>query len=527
VSAEALPAFASVIVVGAGPTGLTVATLLARYGVDVVVLERNTTVAGIPRAIVLDDEGARALQAAGIIPDLLPHLVPGDGPIFYDDDGSVLAALHSGSEEYGFRKRYFMHQPELEHSLRRHLEQFTNARLVFEAEVADLVKRPGGVEVTVRHQGRVQHSIAQVVLACDGARSSVRALLGINMRGDSYEESWLVIDTLNDPDTSRSSKAFCSVRRPYMSIPAPRGGRRYEFRLLPGETRESMLRPNAVRALMDPIRTLADSDILRMAVYNFEARLAERLVEGRVLLLGDAAHLTPPFAGQGMNAGLRDALNVAWKVALFVRGKAASRLLQSYETERRDGIWAMIQIAMSMGEIIMPRTDNERAIRAALLEKLSAFPGGREYLLGMRFKPRPRFEQGVLINCEPFVVPASLVGCMIPQPRIALGDKQRQLDDALGAGFALLAQSKETAQFAAGKRDLLWPELAPTVVDTSGTRGIDAVKEISILESEIAAPFRAHRDQLLLIRPDRHAALAFWPHNADAAVAAFRAKLYN
>ncbi len=532
-SAEVLPPSASVIVIGAGPTGLTVAALLARYGIEVLMLERNAKQLDIPRAIVLDDEGARTLQAAGVIDALMPLLVEGDGPIFYEDDGSVLAAINGGTAEYGFRKRYFMHQPELERVLYQGLVQYPNARVCFGAEVVSLENLADCARVGVRHGDRVQHIVARVVLACDGARSAARELLGIKMQGDTYQDDWLVVDTLNDADTSRSSKAHCSLRRPYMSIPAPRGGRRYEFKLLPGETRESMVRPEAVRALIGPIRSLDDPDIVRAAVYSFEARLAERLIDGRTLLLGDAAHLTPPFAGQGMNAGLRDALNVAWKVALVIREQASLGLLQSYEAERRDGVWAMIQLAVAMGEVIMPRSDLERAIRAALLEKLSAFPGGREYLLGMRFKPRPRFTSGTLVDFEHFAVPGSLVGCMVPQPRVAAHGRTWMLDELLGTGFALITQSPDVAEFAVRHREQLWPELAPVLIHLAGPAGGPGITDdphgvvihARNLEPAVAAAFKAHRDQLLLVRPDRHAALSFWPHDAAEAVAAFRARL--
>jgi 3-(3-hydroxy-phenyl)propionate hydroxylase len=250
-------------------------------------------------------------------------------------------------------------------------------------------------------------------------------------------------------------------------------------------------------------------------------------------LLGDAAHLTPPFAGQGMNAGLRDAFNVAWKVALFIREQASLKLLQSYETERRDGIWAMIQLAVTMGEIIMPRNDQDRAIRAALLEKLNAFPGGREYVLGMRFKPRPRFTTGTLVDFEHFTVPASLVGCMVPQPRVSARGKTWMLDELLGTGFALLAQSPEVARFAMQHREQLWPELAPVLIHLAGPAGHEppcddgagsVIQAVSLTPS-VAAALKAHRDQLLLVRPDRYAATAFWPHHAAEAVAAFRARL--
>jgi 3-(3-hydroxy-phenyl)propionate hydroxylase len=522
---EPLPASISVVVIGAGPTGLTAANLLVRYGVDVLVLERNPQLLDIPRAIVLDDEGARVLQAAGIMADLLPRLVEGDGPIFYEEDGSILASLGPGTPEYGFRKRYFMHQPELEVVLQQRLREAARGRLCYSAEVTAVTDLSDHVVVEVRYDGHIHRIEALAVLACDGARSPTRESLGIKMEGDAYKDDWLVVDTLNDADRSRSSKAHCSTRRPYMSIPAPRGGRRYEFKLLPGEARASMMTTESVRHLLQPIRSLRTEDITRTAVYTFEARVAERLTHGRVLLLGDAAHLTPPFAGQGMNAGLKDAMNVAWKVALVVRGHGVG-LLQTYDAERREGITAMIRLAVLMGEIIMPRDAQDRTIRAAVLARLAAFPGGHEYLIGMKFKPRPRYREGALVNLEQFEVPASLVGAMVPQPQMSVAGRQVMLDDLLGPRFALIAQSETTAAFASERRHQLWHELDPQLISITAQAppwqdGVHA----TVLDQAIAAPLRAHRDQLLLVRPDRHAAVAFWPENAGEAVAAFRERL--
>ena len=522
-----LPASVPVLVVGAGPTGLTVANLLGRMGVAVLVLERNPASLTIPRAIVLDDEGARTLQSAGVMNELLPLIVEGDGPVFIDDDGSTLARVGAGSREYGFCKRHFIHQPELEQVLKQGLSQCAAVDLRFEAEVSAVRNRPDHVEAYVDCNGSRHTVRAQILLACDGARSPTREALGVQMVGNTYGEDWLVVDTANDPDTSRTSKAFCRLDRPYMSIPAPRGGRRYEFKLLPGETRQVMTRLETVQRLLAPIRELRPQDVLRIAVYTFEARIAERLVSHRVLLLGDAAHLTPPFAGQGMNAGIRDASNVAWKVALVVRGLAGVEMLASYEVERRNPINAMIQLAITMGEVIMPEDARDKELRSMLLSKLNAYPGVRDFIFGMKFKPRPRYDGGAFVGLEAPEVPASLVGCMIPQPTLSVDGRQLRLDDVIGPRFALLAQSPQTESFAVAHASELWPELDPVLI-SMGTHAHDgqaAAIRGEIADPDVALPLRAHRDQLLLVRPDRYLAAAFWPEQSSSVVAALRHRL--
>jgi 3-(3-hydroxy-phenyl)propionate hydroxylase len=522
-----LPTSVAVLVVGAGPIGLTVANLLGRMGVSVLVLERNPASLNIPRAIVLDDEGARTLQSAGVMNALLPLIVEGDGPLFFDDDGSLLARVGAGSREYGFCKRHFIHQPELEQVLKQGLSQCAAIDLRFEAEVSAVRNHPDHVEAHVNYNGSHHTIKAQILLACDGARSPTREALGVQMLGNTYGEDWLVVDTENDPDTSRNTKAFCRLDRPYMSIPAPRGGRRYEFKLLPGETRETMTRLDTVQRLLAPVRELRSQDVTRIAVYTFEARIADRLVSHRVMLLGDAAHLTPPFAGQGMNAGIRDASNVAWKVAMVVRGLAGIELLASYEVERRNPIKAMIQLAITMGEVIMPENARDKELRSMLLSKLSGYPEVREFIFGMKFKPRPRYDGGAFVGLEAPEVPASLVGCMIPQPILSIDGQQVRLDDIIGSRFALIAQSPQTESFAVAHASQLWPELDPVLISlvTRAHDGQAAVIRGEIIEADVALPLLAHRDQLMLVRPDRYVAAAFWPEQSSSVVEAIRHKL--
>jgi 3-(3-hydroxy-phenyl)propionate hydroxylase len=314
-----------------------------------------------------------------------------------------------------------------------------------------------------------------------------------------------------------------------MSIPAPQGGRRYEFKMLPGESAEQMRTFPSIQRMLSPLRNVRPEDLVRAAVYRFEAKIAERLAAGRILLLGDAAHLTPPFAGQGMNAGLRDAVNLAWKIAMVVRQEAHPELLLSYEAERRDPIWAMIQLAVTMGDFIMPRCETDRRLRAGLLEKLSGHPGAIEYLVGMKFKPRARYTAGAFLGLQPGNVPASLVGSMIPQPRVRSAGEAVLLDELIGANFSILVQSRELAAFAREQSRYLWPELKPAIITLleSNPKAPWPDSDSVIEEPEVAFPLRAHRDQLLLVRPDRFAAVAFWPAQMREVVDEFRTVLHS
>jgi 3-(3-hydroxy-phenyl)propionate hydroxylase len=505
-----------VVIVGAGPTGLTAACLLATLGVEFVVLERDSGPMNLPRAIVIDDEGARTLQVFGLDQTYLRDTLAGDGSRYYDDDGNCFAETGRGPSNFGFAKRQFIFQPELEAALRARLEQLAPGALCFGAEVRDIEESGDHALVSVRGAAGHSHSIrTQWVLACDGGRSPIRERLGIAMSGNTYEEDWIVVDTRNDPDKSLHSKFFCSDVRPAVSVPAPHGGRRYEFMLLPGETREEVLTDSFLAEVMAPLRPFKREDIIRKTVYTFHARMAEQFRAGRCLLLGDAAHLTPPFAGQGMNAGLRDAHNVAWKIAAIVRGGAAPQIMDSYDDERRKPAWDMIQLAVAMGSIVMPSGRDQIVFRDLLLKALAPFPNVRDYLIQMRFKPKPRYGQGLFLDLGAPLFEASLVGEMIPQPWIRdLG----RLDSALGAGFALIAQGPlATAALEGLDQDsLLGLPLSRVCLSTMGA-GAGLIPE----DSGIARPFLTHRDQILLVRPDRYCAAAMFPDALEEGLARY------
>ena len=504
---QTYPAEMPVVIVGAGPCGLTLANLLVTMGVDCLVLEREPGPMNLPRAIVLDDEGARTLQVFGLDRSYVAGTLPGEGSRYYNDAGHCFAETGRGPRTYGFPKRNFIYQPQFETALRDALVTRAPDVLRFGSDVTDVRQGPSGAEVHVTGPDGQPHVIrAQWVAACDGGRSPIRERLGIPMSGETYAQDWIVLDTKDDPDSAPFSRFFCSSSRPHVSIPAPNGGRRYEFMLLPGETRAAVLEPAFLADLLKPFRPYDEAMILRKTVYTFHARIAERFREGRILLLGDAAHLTPPFAGQGMNAGLRDAHNVAWKIAAHLAG-ADPAILDSYETERRKPAWDMIQLAVAMGDIVMPAGASQVAFRDLLMQALDPFPAVKDYLIQMRFKPRPRYADGLFLGLGHAEFEADLVGEMIPQPDLAEG--AGKLDDLLGPGFALIAQGEAGFQAAKAIGRDSFLGLPLSLVPLAGRSGGGHV----LAEEDAARPLRTHRGQVLLIRPDRYCAAAFWPED--------------
>lgn len=521
-----------VVIVGAGPVGLALANLLGRAGRSVFVVERNPTTSDIPKAIVLDDEGARTMSAAGLAEEILQASLRATGSKYYNPDGSLIAEVGAGSAEYGFPKRTYFHQPELEEILHRGLARHASAEIAFSTELLGFSQNAEGVDLQIQPaDGAAARNLrCAFLIGCDGARSTVRENLGIAYEGETYDQDWIVLDTENDPLDGAFSRFICDPARPVAIIPAPRGGRRYEFMLLPGEDRAEMLRPQVLEELLAPYRPYRPEDMTRQAVYTFHARIAARWGEGRCLLAGDAAHITPPFAGQGMNAGFRDVDNLCWKLQAILSGLADISILASYEEERRDPCWQMILLAVAMGDVIMATAPEDVAARDRIGQSLARFPEMAEYFLAMKFKPKPRYAGGLFVETDAVPLEGSLVGAMLPNPSVRLADgREARLDEALGSGFALIAQDDTGAEFLRASRELpLLKALAPSrtrVAFAPADEPGPDVPAVTILEPAIAAPIRTHRDQILLIRPDRYVAGAFSPRDTALFCDKFARKL--
>lgn len=491
-----------VVIVGGGPTGLTLANLLGVYGVDCLMLERNASTVSEPRAVSIDDESLRTMQMARVIDAVLSRIVTGYGSHYHSPHGRCFAKVEPTGRPYGYPRRNAFRQPVLEAQLRDGLARHRTVTAAFEhrlvaftqddAAVTLTVAKPDGDEITIR---------CDYLVAADGASSAVRRALGIAMGGSTFDERWLILDLENSPVASRHTKVFCDPKRPCIALPGPDGTRRYEFMLHAHERDEDLLRPEVVQHLLATHEAAPQSKLVRAVVYAFHARLAEHWSRGRVLLAGDAAHLMPPFAGQGMNSGLRDATNLAWKLDAVLRGVLGPRLIDSYESERRTHAGAMIGLALNIGRVMAPANALMGVLTRAAFRLLAVYPPARDYIAQMKFKPPPRFDKGFLLD-DPVGARHPMVGRLCPQPEVAGPDgRPVLLDQLLGDGFAALVLTSRPDT-------LVWPP----VWDRLGVRRLRLLPPDNAAGSgdlRLAHPptgFLAETDRIVLLRPDRYVA---------------------
>jgi 3-(3-hydroxy-phenyl)propionate hydroxylase len=507
-----IPADGAVVIIGGGPVGLTLANLLGERGVRTTLLERNTAVFEEPRAITVDDETLRTLQAIG----LYERAAAGfelDLPVrFVNGRGEVLAEITRMPKPLGHAPLGAFYQPDLERVLKDGLDRFPSVTVRFGHEVTALRQGDDGVVLTgTSVAGEPFEISADYLVACDGGRSFVRRQLGILLVGSTYTEKWLVLDTEGDTLPQRNVTFYCDPVRPAVSVYRKGGRRRWEFLQLDSETDEWLLRPETIAAFLQKYVDPSRITIPRKMVYTFHARVAQRYRAGRIFLAGDAAHLMPPFAGQGMNSGIRDAFNLGWKLAAVTRLGADPALLDSYEEERRDHVKKMTDLAVSTGKfLIMPTHPLSVAVRDLMFRVLMSSSWFRRYLEDGRFKPSPVIRRSRLIRRGGR---RSLAGRMIIQPEMESADGRRcLLDEVLGNGFAVLGYGVDPVTRLTDRDRRYLRSLGARFVEVL-PRGPESLAEasrdtVSVIDpvGQLARWLGRHRDRVLLVRPDRYVA---------------------
>lgn len=468
-----------VVISGLGPTGATLAHLLGKRGLSVLVLEREPTFYGNARAVYTDDECMRVMQAAGVSTELAANMQVDTPAQWVLADGEVLGQYWRLDRPYGWPIINFLYQPWLETTLSDLLSRYPTVKVLRGRELVSFEQDAEGVSLT--HQAtssfrfsdasdaRTEAAVepdpqtirARYLVGADGGRSLVRETLGIGMSGKNFPEPWLVVDLemKEGEDALRHLPYFsfiCDPDCPTVCCPQPGRFHRFEFMLMPGQTKEQMEDPATVRALISRHVDPDKFEVKRKLVYTFNALVAKDWRQGRVLLAGDAAHMTPQFMGQGMSSGVRDAYNLAWKLDAVLSGRASDRLLDTYGTERFHHAKAMIDISVQMKDFVSMSNPLASLLRNLLVRTLLVTPILGRYVREGRFKPAPTYEQGSYFGL-PRARRRSAEGTMIPQPQVrTFKGKRVLLDDVLGEGYALIGlQVDPRAHLSVASRQLL------------------------------------------------------------------------
>ncbi len=372
-----------IAIIGAGPVGTLLAILLGKQGKRVTLVERWPTIYDRPRAVTMDHEVARILATFGIDADNDPAIEYHEELYYWKN--AALEDLQivdwKSVSPSGWRVTYWFNQPELETRLHGIAADIPTIELIRGWEATALVQDADGVTVTLQEteelhgpDGKQQSVRAKYVVGCDGANSFVREQAGITVIDKGYFFDWLILDMVPHGDfkVSPAQWQLCDPERPTTLVPGGPGRRRWEFMVMPDESSEEIAKPESAWRLLEPWGLNPDNATLeRSAVYRFQARWAEQWRVGRCMIAGDAAHLMPPFAGEGMCAGFRDAVALGWRLNAIIEGKLGDAVLDSYESERIHHAKHYIDFSQELGNIICisdpeEAAERDRSMKAAL-----------------------------------------------------------------------------------------------------------------------------------------------------------------
>ncbi|OBJ28351.1 bifunctional 3-(3-hydroxy-phenyl)propionate/3-hydroxycinnamic acid hydroxylase [Mycolicibacter heraklionensis] len=472
-----------VAVIGYGPTGATAANLLGRLGLKVLVVERDPDIYGRARAISTDDEVMRIWQSVGLAERLQQDMLP-DRPLnFVDAKGVPFIDLKIEPRGAGHPPQQFLYQPAVDRVLREGVQRFADVDILLEHECLRVLPRDNEVELMLAdlRSDTIKRVRASYVIAADGGSSPTRGQLGVGYAGRTYSERWVVIDTkvLNTWDGYDRLRFHCNPARPTVDCPTPLGHHRWEYPARDCEDERTLLDETEIwKVLEDQGITPEHVKILRAVIYSHHVRTADRWRVGRVFLAGDAAHAMPPWIGQGMSAGVRDAANLCWKLAAVINGQAQESLLDSYQTERKPHVTETTRRACMVGRIITERSPALAAVRNHVLRALSRIPGLNTRSQKLMWIPDARYADGFFAAGG-----RRAIGWQIPQPWVT--DDQGatvRLDDILGGRWAIV----HTGALPAGTT--AWTEL-----------GVPAIR---VDEPSLLHWLRAKKASVVVLRPD-------------------------
>ncbi len=448
-----------VIIVGLGPVGAVMANMLGRYGVRVLIIDQTIEIYKLPRAISFDHDALRILQSAGVkdgeFATVPIPLVQYHSPIF----GRFIRMNTAKTiDEHPMIVTFY--QPEFESLMRKKLEQLPNVQVKLSTTLKSIQQEGSTVFANLQTcAGSSLKVSAKFLIGADGSSSAVRNALEIKFKGQSYSQDWLIVDATKVTKPIDHIEFLCDPRRPTPHMVAPGGRQRWEFMLQPNESPERMVSKDQIRQLLAQWDQLENIEIERTAVYRFHALLAERFSKGRCYLIGDAAHVTPPFAGQGLVAGLRDVANLSWKLAWVIRGHATMSVLDSYDLERRPHARKIINLARTLGAVIMPSNRIKAFFVHGLIRLIRVLPAGRKFFDDVKIKPENSFSKGWFVRGHG--LPKLRAGSSFPQTMILHGltGKYVRSDDIIGPNFSIIGFGVDPLQHLMPESLRQWGEI--------------------------------------------------------------------
>lgn len=496
-----------VAIVGYGPVGATLANLLARYGLRIAILDQAADIYDKPRAITLDHEVLRVFQSCGLSDEIEKRTAPHPGTHYLGVHGDVIKVFDPLPPPYplGWVPTATFVQPEFEKLLRDKLAAYPKADVLLATRAVSFNEDPDGVSLTIEPAagGASRTLQARYLVACDGANSFVRKRLGVALDDLAFDEWWMVVDAFTSDVSKRPAKCFqyCRPSRPGTYLPGPGTLRRWEIKLLPGEDPVEFGKPDNVAKVLQDFTDTSDLEIWRSAVYRFHALLAQSWQSGRIFMMGDAAHQTPPFLGQGLCAGIRDAVNLAWKLAMVLDRRAAPALLESYELERKPHVAAIVAAAKEFGLIIGELDTAAAEARDARL--IAELRSGKAETVRQKFIPN--LQSGVIASGAP------TAGTLFVQPFVQRGYASiARLDDVLAPGFAIVAASAAIFADMAPASLKTWQSLGGECVmvrslaDVSANDAPSGVQVWTEAETLLSDWLRREGVEAVIVRPDRY-----------------------
>jgi len=486
-----------VAIIGCGPVGGTLAGLLGRRGVEVVVVERFEQPFGLPRAVRFDHEAMRLWQELGFAEALLADLLSASRYDWYGADGEL--AVSFATPDYGpsgWRFAYSFFQPELEESLDAAIQALRSVQLRRGLTLTGLTQRDDHVELDLHPTaqppatpGPCLKLRARYVVGADGARSTVRDALGVSWEDLGFSERWFVVDVRPQADVLGRFDGFptqrCDPRRPYVMTSAGRRHRRWEFMLLPGERPEDFAESERAWGFLRPWLAPGEATIVRQAVYEFGSKVASTMQVGRCFLAGDAAHLMPPHMGEGMCSGVRDASNLAWKLDLALQGLGDERLLASYTTERLPHATALVEQSRRMGAVSCELDPVAASARDAELRASG----------GVAPWPFPSLGPGFVYEGPGGI--AELAGTLAVQGNVEVDGRVGRFDDVVGRGFVVIAATESPEELLADAELMALERLGACIVAVGEGPG-----RLRDTDGRLTAWLGQHGVAAIVIRPD-------------------------